>query len=266
MIRYINGEVNTFENKYGSNGMPDKSANGMLSYCKSKGCKNGKIADLPDVPGILLFSDGHVGVYIGGGKAIEARGFDYGVVETVVKNRKWTAWSYMPDSMIEYDMAGAADQETSGDVVAPAEPDDEVMVRPLGSRNLREGCSGDDVLKMQELLNSIGFSCGNADGDFGPNTESGLKEFQCQYKLEVDGVYGPKSHSKLMELTNVKTIKIKVTGGTVNIRTVPDVGLGVVVRRVKAGEILNSTGRDAKTSWYRLDDGNYISYKYAKEI
>lgn len=62
VVDYLNG-TGDFKNSYGSNGCPDKSANGMLSWCKSKGCKNGEIATLPDVPGILLFSSGHVGVY-----------------------------------------------------------------------------------------------------------------------------------------------------------------------------------------------------------
>lgn len=49
----------------------------MLSWLKSKGCKNGKIATMPDVPGILLFKSGHVGVYVGNGYAVEAQGFAY---------------------------------------------------------------------------------------------------------------------------------------------------------------------------------------------
>lgn len=49
----------------------------MLSVCKEKG----KIATMPDVPGVLVFMSGHVGVYIGGGEVIEARGHEYGVIK-----------------------------------------------------------------------------------------------------------------------------------------------------------------------------------------
>ncbi len=54
--------------------------------------EKGELEDMPDIPGILLFKPGHVGVYIGNGKVIEARGHDYGVVETNLVGRGWTKW------------------------------------------------------------------------------------------------------------------------------------------------------------------------------
>ena len=91
VLEYINGGEK-FTNKYGSNGCPDKGANSMLAWLKSKGCKNGKIDTMPDVPGILLFKSGHVGVYVGDGWAVEAQGFNYGIVKTKVSKRPWTEW------------------------------------------------------------------------------------------------------------------------------------------------------------------------------
>lgn len=70
----------------------DVSANGMLNKCKEKG----SISTLPEIPGVLVFMKGHVGVYIGKGKVIEARGFNYGVVETALEDRKWTSWGKCP--------------------------------------------------------------------------------------------------------------------------------------------------------------------------
>ena len=69
------GTDKTFSSRYGAHGCPDKSANGMFSYAKSKGCAWGTMDTLPEVPGIALRFDGHVGVYIGGGYAVEERGF-----------------------------------------------------------------------------------------------------------------------------------------------------------------------------------------------
>ncbi|MCL1952692.1 MAG: C40 family peptidase [Oscillospiraceae bacterium] len=67
----------------------DRSAAGLKAECGEKG----KIATLPEEPGLLVFIDGtHVGVYIGGGRVVEARGFSYGVVETKVKDRAWDTW------------------------------------------------------------------------------------------------------------------------------------------------------------------------------
>lgn len=74
------------------NSAQDVSANGMLLKCKERG----RIYTLPEIPGILVFMPGHVGVYIGGGKVIEARGFNYGVVETDVRERPWESWGKCP--------------------------------------------------------------------------------------------------------------------------------------------------------------------------
>ena len=70
----------------------DVSANGMLKACKIKG----KIATLPEIPGVLVFFDGHVGVSVGNGEVIEARGHNYGVVRTKLKSRPWTDWGKCP--------------------------------------------------------------------------------------------------------------------------------------------------------------------------
>lgn len=74
--------------KYASGGVPDISADQMRKSCT----ETGDIATLPEIPGVLLFYSGHVGVYIGNGMAIEARGHAYGVVQTAVKSRSWKWW------------------------------------------------------------------------------------------------------------------------------------------------------------------------------
>lgn len=70
----------------------DVSANGMLERCKTKG----KIKSLPETVGVLVFKNGHVGVYIGGGYVIEAKGHNYGVVKTKLSATSWTNWGYCP--------------------------------------------------------------------------------------------------------------------------------------------------------------------------
>ncbi len=77
---------------YVSNGCPDHSADSMLTACAEKG----KITTIPDVPGILVFMTGHIGVYIGGGEVIEARGHKYGVVRTQLSKRTWKNWGKCP--------------------------------------------------------------------------------------------------------------------------------------------------------------------------
>lgn len=63
-----------------------------VSRMKKEDCITGTIKTLPEVPGILVFMEGHVGVYIGNGEVIEARGHLYGVVKTKLKDRPWTEW------------------------------------------------------------------------------------------------------------------------------------------------------------------------------
>jgi len=92
----------------------DIGANTMFNRATEKGV----ISTLPEIPGLLLHAEGHVGVYIGGGYAIEARGTEYGVVKTVVKNRSWTHW--FKSTFIEYTgSAPVAPAHTSTPAVAP---------------------------------------------------------------------------------------------------------------------------------------------------
>ena len=79
--------------QYATNGFKDLSANGYLRHAKTKGA----IATIPDIPGVLVFMPGHVGVYIGDGEVIEARGHKFGVVKTKLKNRKWVNWAMVDE-------------------------------------------------------------------------------------------------------------------------------------------------------------------------
>ena len=78
------------------NSKQDVSADGMLYKCK----KYGTISTIPELPGVLVFMKQHVGVYIGNGYVIEARGHAYGVVKTKLSKRSWTSWGKCP--WIEY--------------------------------------------------------------------------------------------------------------------------------------------------------------------
>lgn len=82
--------------QYGTNGMPDYGANQMHSEAVRSGAEHGPILTMPDVPGLCLWKDGHAGVYIGNGYAIEAMGTKYGVVKTVVADRGWEEWYMLP--------------------------------------------------------------------------------------------------------------------------------------------------------------------------
>lgn len=84
----------------------DVDVSGMLKLCS----KQGAISTMPDVIGTLVFMNGHVGVYIGNGEVIEARGHAYGVVKTKLRNRPWTKWG-QPD-WLEYGVEKMEDFKT----------------------------------------------------------------------------------------------------------------------------------------------------------
>ena len=85
-------DVDTGKINYGSNGMPDVGADGIYRNAREKG----PISTMPEIPGLLVHSNGHIGIYIGDGYAIEAMGTRYGVVKTRVANRNWTGWCKNP--------------------------------------------------------------------------------------------------------------------------------------------------------------------------
>lgn len=77
---------------YAVNGMPDLSANQIYEFASEKG----SIDTIPEIPGLLVWMDGHVGIYIGNGEVIEAMGTYYGVVRTQLSRRGWQAWAKVP--------------------------------------------------------------------------------------------------------------------------------------------------------------------------
>lgn len=85
-------DVQTKEVVYGSNGMPDVSANDMFVNAAEKG----GIATMPEIVGLAVWQQGHIGIYIGDGFVIEARGTEYGVVRTRLVSGGWTHWLKIP--------------------------------------------------------------------------------------------------------------------------------------------------------------------------
>lgn len=121
------GTGKDFSSRYGSNNCPDKSANGMFEYAKKQGMPWGTIDTIPEIPGVAVRYDGHVGIYIGNGKVVEWRGFNYGSQITELKGRKWLHWYMLP--FIEY--IEAAQPE-------PAAPQVEIVSKG-GEVNIRSG-------------------------------------------------------------------------------------------------------------------------------
>ncbi|WP_255910559.1 hypothetical protein [Ruminococcus sp. zg-924] len=82
----------THQVEYGTNGMPDIGADTMYEYASEKGT----IDTIPEIPGLAVWHEGHIGIYIGGGEVIETMGTQYGVVKTQLSGNRWTHWLKVP--------------------------------------------------------------------------------------------------------------------------------------------------------------------------
>lgn len=165
------------------NAAQDKSANGMYTACKTKG----EMVTMPDVPGVLVFMNNHVGVYIGNGEVVEARSRRYGVYKTNLAERPWENWGYCP--YITYETP------------KPEEPKPAATIT-IDLPVLKRGAKGETVRAMQHLLMGNGHDMEGygADASFGGATERALKAYQGANGLETDGSCGPKTWAKLLGL------------------------------------------------------------------
>lgn len=66
------------------------------------------------------------------------------------------------------------------------------------SRNLKVGCSGNDVTTLQTKLKELKYFSGTCTGYFGSVTQSAVKTFQSANNLAADGVVGQKTWTALM--------------------------------------------------------------------
>lgn len=123
-----------------------------------KSTEKGAISSIPEIVGICVRYKGHVGVYIGGGEVIEARGFDYGVVKTKLNSRKWTHWYKHP--LIEYtekrteefskvEMSEKTYQVKSGDTLSKIARNYKTTIRAIVELN---GIENPNLIKPGQVL------------------------------------------------------------------------------------------------------------------
>ena len=144
-------------------------------YCTEKG-KLSKGMELEPGTAVFTYKEadgkyGHVGLYVGDGCVIEARGTRYGVVRSDVNNSRWTHWGKLK---------GVAYSNTAEETSRPT---------------LRKGSEGEYVVLLQTKLIQKGYDLGKwgADGKFGSATETAVKQFQKDHGLTDDGIVGPKT-------------------------------------------------------------------------
>jgi hypothetical protein len=166
-------------NKYKANNCPDTSANGMINLCD----ETWAIDKMPDEPGLVVWMSGHIGVYVGNGEVIEARGYKYGVVKTKLKGRGWKKAGRLPEAMLAFD--------------------DDHEAKPAATPLLKKGAIGEAVEHMQTILikwNPKALPIYGADGEFGAETLKWVKSFQRSFGLAQDGIVGPLTWGALLDV------------------------------------------------------------------
>ena len=133
-------------------------------------------------PGTAVFmeNDGkrtHIGLYVGGGKCIEAQGTRTGVVESDIS--RWDEWGQLTD--VDY-------EGVSADEIRVALP------------TLRRGDEGAAVKELQTILNADSRYGGlEVDGVYGRATMASVRAFQGDHGLTPDGICGPLTWAKLQQ-------------------------------------------------------------------
>ena len=113
----------------------------------------------------------HTGLYIGNGNIVHCSGE---VKRGKITDKGWTHYA-IPKGI------------------------DGSVPMPSGKPTLKKGSTGTYVVELQKDLMKLGYSVGStgADGKFGNNTEAGVKAFQKDQGIGVDGIVGNTTWTRL---------------------------------------------------------------------
>jgi lysozyme family protein/peptidoglycan hydrolase-like protein with peptidoglycan-binding domain len=131
---------------------------------------------------------GHIVLCDGKGGTVEAKGRKFGVVADTVHGRGWDIGLLIPG--ITYD-------NVTG--VTPVKPPADLYARNVPNMDSAI------ITRIQQALATKGFSPGDIDGDFGPETEAAVVAFQLSAGLVADGEVGRETAGALeISLTGEK--------------------------------------------------------------
>lgn len=209
------------------NGSTDVNADMMYNKARRKGPMN----TLPEIPGVCLWKKGHIGVYIGNGLVIEARGTKEGVIQSKLGDVPWVGWLECP--FIEY-------------VAAP--------VNPSPVTNKIYGIVTADVLNVR-----YGPSIGH--GIAGKLYEGArvvlIEKSNGWYKIDFNGVFAYVSGDFIR-------VSGTVTADVLNIRMGPSTSF-IKLGKLMQNEKVNIDIQGTTSGWYKLlDREGYVSKEYIR--
>lgn len=109
-------------------------------------------------------------------------------------NSRSTKW-LLDDANL--DKLARAEAQTIAEYFSKSKPEP-VADYTLGMRILREGCEGEDVKALQDLLKANGCDCGKSDGIYGKKTGDAVEKFQGKRGLTEDRVAGADTMGALL--------------------------------------------------------------------
>lgn len=216
-------------------GYQDQTADTFNSRFK----KSGSISSIPNTPGLAVWKKGHIGVYIGNDTVIESRGYAHGVCVSKLSTQKWVNWGQLKD--IDYSESAKPVEYKLGDRILK-------RTNPL--------MSGNDVLTLKEKLTALGYSVDKDKPTFDAKTDTAVRAFQKENKLEVDGQVGPKTIAALNNPVK-GSIQEKPTPSPSPSPSKPTTSNGRTYV-VKRGDTLSGIASKYGTTWQKLQKLNNI--------
>ena len=179
-----NGYVTDFLKASVFNSNYDWSANMMIQHCT----ETGDIKTIPEEEGIIVWKDGHVGLYDKNGYVIEERSHAFGCVRTKLADRPFVKWGRL--SVIEYvkDPTPSPSPAPSGSISMPT---------------LKKGDKKDEVTLFQMCMNDLGYKDQDRkplviDGSMGGRSVYVLNLFKADNGLPVNGICDDATWQKIL--------------------------------------------------------------------
>ena len=228
---------------YGSNGVPDISADGMIAKCSGVSTTDwGKM-----LPGEAVWCPGHIGVYIGDGLAVECTPSWANCVQiTAVGNicskagyptRNWTKHGKMP----YVDYGGAAAPVDSTDYSA-------LMKKAAAAGDYVAAAKYEQ--KRNEKIDAM-----NAAGQ---NPKGYTKTYQYQkYLTDVASKATPVKPSKSHDKSAANGVKFEVTASHLNVRS--------SASSLTKTNIMKTVPGGTKLMWYGYYTGNFYYVQFSDE-
>lgn len=206
----------------------------------NKSTNKGTIDTIPEVVGLAVWRKGHIGVYIGGGKVVEAKGFDYGVVESNLKGSTFTHWLYIP--FIEYKLTS----EVNNVVTSPVKAEEKPTASASGVYTVKKGDTLTKVAKAHGVtVNSI----------VKANSISDPNLIKVGQKLIIDAK---------APVTNVTKYKVCVNT-KLNVRRTPKIDNYNIIGKLSNGDVVEVVS--VSGGWAKLNnDKGYVSETYLRKI